>query len=484
MEELYKVLIVDDESFAREALELAVNWERLGFELIGGAADGWQAMEMIAEYQPDLVITDIAMPGMDGLELISRVREQMYYQPKFIILSAYGTFDYAKEAMRLGVETYILKPIIRTEVKQKLTEVKEEMDREKREKAVKDKMDRSLEKLSSTYMMRLLNGMAGEEILYKLEMILRLKEKDRRLCAVKGVRDRQSFVYALRKAGIVPEQYEIMFLTPNFVAVILDYEKDDLGTVILQALLEEEDSVYIVIDLGFVANWKDIQESWKLADQVMDCCFYRMEKSRIFSKASMESLKQKNHGYSKEILGEPESGNLEDGRQVEIYCNTIKSHNIEPEQLRIMVLARLLEMQDDTREMLRQQVHWMFFEELKNLWIQIVTEKKETLDTENISGQIENYIRQHFRENITIQNMANTLCYNEVYLGKLVKKETGMSFRQYLNKVRLEYAEKRLKDSDDSMIEISGDSGFSNPDYFCKKFREKNGMTPTEFRKR
>lgn len=88
MKELYKVVIVDDEAFAREALEFLVNWENLGFELVGSAENGKQALEIIAEYQPDLVITDIAMPEMSGMELIAYVREHMHFQPKFVILSA------------------------------------------------------------------------------------------------------------------------------------------------------------------------------------------------------------------------------------------------------------------------------------------------------------------------------------------------------------------------------------------------------------
>ncbi len=482
MKKLYKVLIVDDEAFAREALEILVGWENLGFELIGSAEDGKQALTMIAEYQPELVITDIAMPGMSGIELITYVREHMYYQPKFVILSAYGTFDYAKEAIRLGVKDYILKPVIRREVMQKIADIKETMDREGQEREVREKMDRSLGKLSCSYLSGLLAGVAEEDELYKLEMILNLKERQRRMFAVKGIRSREVFMRALKSMNLVPETYEIMFLAPDFVAVILDYTED--GGRLLQALQGAEELFYVVVDLGIVGGWREIREAWKLVAQVIDYCFYRGRKNRSFCQEDRAWLKQSNEMYCREILEEPELGSSGECEQAEAYCNAFYSHNIEPGQLRVIVTSRLLAVQDETGEQLRRQVSWMFFDELKDIWMQVIGEKKESTDADNIGIQIKDYVRAHFHENISLQDMAGELCYNEVYLGKLVKRETGMFFRQYLNEVRLEYAQKRLTESTDSMMEIALDSGFSNPDYFCKKFREKNGMTPTEFRKR
>lgn len=484
MKELYKVVIVDDEAFAREALEFLVNWENLGFELVGSAENGKQALEIIAEYQPDLVITDIAMPEMSGMELIAYVREHMHFQPKFVILSAYGTFDYAKEAMRLGVENYILKPIIRREVTQKLADIKEDMDREKRERAVREKTDRSLANLSCSYLSRFLNGVAEEEELYKLELILNLQERQRRMLAVKGIRSREVLMLALQNEHLVPEPYEIMFLTSDFAAVVLDFEKEGLGKQMIHALTDVRDTAYVVMDLGLVGSRREIGEAWKLVTQVMDYCFYREKRSRVFCQEDREWLEKQNALYCHEILEEPEEENFRDCEQVSNYCAALRGRNIEPRQLRIIVLARLIAMKDETGEQLKWQVSWMFFEELRDIWMQIIREKKESIDKNQTGSQITVYIQEHFHENITIQDMAGELCYNEVYLGKLVKKETGMTFRQYLNKVRLEYAEKCLRESSDSVIEISMDSGFSNPDYFYRKFREKNGMTPTEFRKR
>lgn len=490
MKECYKVLIVDDEPFAREGLELMVNWNQLGFELAGSAENGRQALEMIAEYQPDLVITDLLMPEMGGIELIDYVRKHMFYQPEFVILSGYGTFDYAKEAIRLDVNHYILKPIMRNEVQQKLADIKTDMDSQRQGHKIWEKINRGLGKLSCSYLAWLLNGQAGEEEVYKLEIILKLKEKYRRLAVVKSMsgkdeeKNRDMLTGVLKKMHIIPEPYEIMFLTPNFAVLIVDYEEENFEKVLLQTLSADTDSAHIVLNLGLVSSCREIREAWKLVEQVMDYCFYREYENRTFCMEDMEMLCQKNREFSNELLKETGTESLSDACYVRACCAALRDHNVEPEQLRIVVFVRLLELQDESGEELRQQIRWMLFEELKDIWIWVVREKKEDCDTENITNQIKTYMEAHFCENITIYDMAQEFHYNEVYLGKLVKRKIGMTFRQYLNKVRMDYAERLLKESRDSVIEISYASGFSNPDYFCKKFRERNGMTPTEFRKR
>lgn len=493
MEGLYKVLIVDDEAFAREGLSTLMEWEKFGFVLLGEAENGPQAIRMIAEHQPDLVITDISMPEMSGIELIAYVREHMSYQPNFVILSGYGTFEYAKEAMRLNVDNYILKPVIRSEVQEKLIEVKAGMDRQRQEQRVREQTNKKLQLLSRSYLMQLLDGTAGENT-YKLELILNLRGKSRQMFVIKIVTEsgeehiRERLMLSMERIGIVPEPYEMIFMAPNFAVIFLDYTGEQLEKRLSEALLEFTDAVYIVMKLGCVENSKDILRVWKQVSQIMDYCFYRGNKSRIFREEDMESVRLMNSRYCRDILKGPEKDEEDDREGVIAYCSRLRSHNIEPEQIRVLILARLMEAKTEVGESemdeLQHRIPWLLFEELKDIWVKLVREEKADSSAEDISIQIEEYIRNHFRENITIQDISRELCYNEFYLGKLIKKKTGMTFRQYLNKVRLDYAEKLLEGSYGSVIEIAHNSGFSNPDYFCKKFRERNGLTPTEFRKR
>ena len=126
----YKVLLVDDEEEVRNAIEQRINWEELGFEVIGKAQNGVKAMEIAEKLQPDVVITDIKMPYMNGLELARNLKEE---NPgvRILILTGFDEFEYAKEAVHLEVEEYILKPINANELSECLKRLKNVLDKER-----------------------------------------------------------------------------------------------------------------------------------------------------------------------------------------------------------------------------------------------------------------------------------------------------------------------------------------------------------------
>ena len=125
----YKVLLVDDEEEVRNAIEQRINWEELGFEVIGKAQNGVKAMEIAEKLQPDVVITDIKMPYMNGLELARNLKEE---NPgvRILILTGFDEFEYAKEAVHLEIEEYILKPINANELSECLKRLKNVLDKE------------------------------------------------------------------------------------------------------------------------------------------------------------------------------------------------------------------------------------------------------------------------------------------------------------------------------------------------------------------
>ena len=124
----YKVLLVDDEEEVRNAIEQRINWEELGFEVIGKAQNGVKAMEIAEKLQPDVVITDIKMPYMNGLELARNLKEE---NPgvRILILTGFDEFEYAKEAVHLEIEEYILKPINANELSECLKRLKNVLDK-------------------------------------------------------------------------------------------------------------------------------------------------------------------------------------------------------------------------------------------------------------------------------------------------------------------------------------------------------------------
>ena len=126
---MLKIMIIDDEFYFREALKVSIPWKELGFEICGEAKNGKDALEKVADLKPDIMIVDINMPIIDGLEFIQSVREQGI-ESKFIILTGHSEFNYAKQAVQLGVNNYILKPVNEEELINSLLEIKEIINRE------------------------------------------------------------------------------------------------------------------------------------------------------------------------------------------------------------------------------------------------------------------------------------------------------------------------------------------------------------------
>lgn len=149
---MIRVLVVEDEPIVRRDLVLTTPWEELGCVCLGGAEDGKQALEMIKEQRPDIVITDIRMPGINGLDLIEIVAEMCAvaengYLCEFIILSGYSDFEYARQAMRSGVQEYLVKPIDDEELSQAVTRARQRIEEHKHEDSLKKKLSGSGESM-------------------------------------------------------------------------------------------------------------------------------------------------------------------------------------------------------------------------------------------------------------------------------------------------------------------------------------------------
>ena len=140
---MLKIFLAEDEVVVRETIKRMIPWEELGFELVGEAADGEMALPLLIRQQPDLLITDIKMPFMDGLELSDILKKKM---PKIqiIILSGYGEFDYAKEAIKIGVTDYLTKPVTGEQLLEALNKVKQKLDKKKRQEEDIKKLQKNI----------------------------------------------------------------------------------------------------------------------------------------------------------------------------------------------------------------------------------------------------------------------------------------------------------------------------------------------------
>ena len=166
----YTVLLVDDEEAVIEVIMKKIDWEGLGFSVIGSANNGVKAFEMVEEYQPDVVMTDIKMPYMDGMELANRIKTE-YPATKILLFTGFDEFEYAKEAVHLEVEEYILKPVNAAELTNVFTQMKIKLDQEISEKRSAESLKKyyldSLPLLQANFYSTLVEGLIREEDLPK-----------------------------------------------------------------------------------------------------------------------------------------------------------------------------------------------------------------------------------------------------------------------------------------------------------------------------
>ena len=201
MKELYKILLVDDEEEVRKSIIKKINWEEEGFLVVGDAENGVEALEKIENLNPDLVFTDIRMPYMDGLELINEINER-YPLIKSIIFSGFDDFDYAKEAIRMGVIEYVLKPVSAIELTEILRKVHKTMDEELNKKRDIERLKRgyqaSLPILREQFLNGLIHGSLGKsEIEYALtEYEINLKNASKYIVAAVHIDDMDSHIMA------------------------------------------------------------------------------------------------------------------------------------------------------------------------------------------------------------------------------------------------------------------------------------------------
>jgi two-component system response regulator YesN len=140
---MYKLLIVDDEALVREAIQEGMDWERMGYVCLGACEDGIEALEFVEKERPDVILTDIGMPFMDGIELTQQLSVR-YPDIKVIMLTGYDNFEYARQAVKMGVSDYVMKPITAAEMEELLRRVGEELDTELSHKRDYDRLKRQL----------------------------------------------------------------------------------------------------------------------------------------------------------------------------------------------------------------------------------------------------------------------------------------------------------------------------------------------------
>lgn len=408
---MYKLLLVDDEKQIRDGLKKIIPWEDYGICICGEASDGREALELIRKEHPQIIITDIQMPGMDGIELMQMAQEENE-SIQFIVLSGYNDFPLVRKAMRAGAVDYLLKPSSREDIVQIIDEITENIE----ETVPQQKNTESFGMLKRNILNRLLgNHISPTELKDKMEVLeLALPEGSCRVGLVEfdweESREEQRFwksmeICNLCEKIVETEKKGLCFLNAlGEVCLIMCH--DDVWTTEnkennmlshLAESIEKELQITISVIVGdWVKTWRSLSVSYRKAKEISEHSSGFGEKDFSMEKNDM--------------------------------ANQIQYRKL------VMDMIQCIE---------------------------------------------KNYSNQ----DLSLQYLAADYHLNTAYLGRIFKKETGVSFNDFLSNMRIGKAKELLRTTNYKGNELSEKVGFANYNYFYIVFKKITGMNPMEFRK-
>ncbi|MDQ0173234.1 response regulator transcription factor [Paenibacillus tundrae] len=514
---MYRVFLVDDEPSIREGLTTIINWEEYGFEVIGTAASGREAIERFDELKPDLTIIDIRMPGMTGLDVIEEVREH-HADAHFLILSGYADFDYAKKAISFGVDGYLLKPVDEEEIISELQRISVVLTRERETNARHAGEDTAYREHQIEAL--LFDNQEGAVTTQEDALGLKWLQYQIILLEIHAAPDLQRGSALKRKLieafdqqqrGIVFSFHSGLGLLCKEPIISIDGARNVHDE--LRSLLGEW-NIHMYVAAGQpVPSTAEISKSYRQANAMLaDRFLFSEERMMLWN----DQVIGENHIHSTEDSRpdgfEPDEAELADKMY---YALDIRSHE--------SVMRVLTEMQDRivpyhrTEQAIKTafsqifslainklaaanqqmqsilQEHSMLITEvyhqhtLRDLQVMAAEHLNRLIQrmgggsTDTVLKQMIEFIRRNPGENLKLEVLSDVFNYNSSYLGKLFKNHTGESFNAFLDKVRMEKA-KELLNEGLKVHQVAARVGYANVDYFHGKFRKYVGESPSAYK--
>ena len=536
-----KVFLVEDEMVIRRGIKNSIDWEKEGYIFCGEASDGELAYPMIIKEKPDILITDIRMPFMDGLELCKLVKKELP-NIKILILSGYDEFDYAKEAIRLGVTEYLLKPISSGKLLEALNGVSESIRREKEDKDLVRKYMEEMRENTEHEKQKFFEQMIAGN-LSMADALETGKKYEMNLSA--GMYNLLLFRFTLgkenRKSGelLGEAEYAIEKLTER-LEYVFEFQRGVEGWAFLLMADNEEQMSERVKELSKdleeimknystiayfggigqpVARLRELEESFREAERALAARF-TMELNQIISVEDIRMAQNVDTLDDIEItsFGEIEKTRtmlekfLNNGAEdeidefVDVYINELPEENLKSVLMRqyIIMDAYIVmmsfcekiegiegEMQAQSEELKNSMKTIQTLEEIKN-YIRMLLKKiigvRDTISGRRYSDIIEiakDQIRKtYMSDEISMNTIAAEIGMSPSYFSSIFSKEMGKTFVEYLTEIRMDRAKELLMCSSMKTSEIGYEVGYKDPHYFSYIFKKTQNCTPKEFRAR
>ncbi|QGH36029.1 response regulator [Gracilibacillus salitolerans] len=522
-----KVIIVDDEAQVRKGLHWKVDWEEEGFQIVAEAPNGKEALALIAENRIDLVLTDVRMPIMGGIELAKQCQEN-YRNTKVIVLSGYSDFEYVKNSMKEGVRDYLLKPVDPDELQEVLKRMRQEIENDKSKQLELERVQRlvrtQLQEVQEQYLLYLvkeewLQHSIVKERLKQLKLHSLLQENVKVQFITVEVRDliehsnrvkQLQMTFQMLCKEIAEKQSGVLsFYDPNYTNMIhfLRLVDDSNNPSYLVKSVQHNVKVLLkleaVIGIGnivtgiteFKMGYISSLLSWSQSQlgthsQVIDETVKKegiADFSPELEKRITNAIEQTNLERFKSelelLLGET---NKQSVLSFSIMSNRIlfslsaiaKKYDMETTQTQRFIW----ESQQAIWELNSQKRVMDHLVQLARIIIERVSNTRIT-DGKLIVDGVKRYLDQHYGNDVSLTALSELFHINSAYLSEIFKLQVGQNFSEYLVERRMKEAKKFLKDRHLKIIDVANLVGFSSSAYFSTVFKKHVGQTPAEYRK-
>ena len=543
---MVKVYLVEDEIIIRQSIKNSIDWEKEGYEFVGDASDGELALPVILKEKPDILITDIRMPFMDGLELSRMVKAELP-DIKIVILSGYDDFEYAKQAIKIGVAEYLLKPVSSAVLLEHLSEIAEKVRDEREDLALKKVYYQEMQENEELIKMKFL----GELISGKLSLADAMEKGKRFHMNLSGPFYRIilfKFIQEDRvKAGQSEDLARAYAAVGNYVDGLKDafrFQRGVEGWAFLLTSVEEDmeaqterfiEGLKEVIAPFEALTWfggigseaarlRELRYSFREADKAFAGRFVQ-EPNQIISVEQL-NYEQLDNEFDANIFGEINqfdqiitrflsSGSLE---EVESFVGALFTEISEDHFRSLMIRQYIImniyatvltfckKLRKDAGAEGESYGQWEGIRENEEILKQAVTTAESIDDIKDYIGtlldhaiELRNTVsgrryseiiqtakarieQDYMSEDISLNSVAAEVCMSPSYFSSVFSKEMGKTFIEYLTEVRMEKAKQYLACSSMKTSEISYEVGYKDPHYFSYIFKKTQGCTPKEYR--
>lgn len=534
--DLYSIILVDDEEEVRKSIIKKIEWQAAGFHVVGDAENGEDAMEKIEMLEPDVVLTDIRMPYMDGLQLAEKVR-QRYPSMKVVIFSGYDDFEYAQRAIKLNVSEYILKPVNVEELTSILKRIKENLDLEIEEKRnlsrLREKYRKSLPIIREQFFNELVHKNPKKDLAEQ-----KLREYD---IPILGARKWMLAAIDVEEGDVVEslslhsEEELIPISVMQIVREKLEgycrfalFQSASEADMVVITALDEDNSITgltdvlgdicketkrilkVPVTIGIGHSCEDISGIPKAYQSAVDALGYKAiagNGSTIYIN-DMEPVGSGKLEFDSLTEGElisaikfgPEEKIESSVKNIMEKMKTAKVHFRQQQVYMIGIFNSIIQMMQQydlaLEDIMGEELESMvLFDKLKKIeefgqWLLRIAGKlnhlinqERDMTTRQVIQEAKQYILDNYQNpDLSVEMICRHLHMSPAYFSTVFKKETGQAYIAYLTDVRLNKAVELLNKTDDKTYIIASKVGYQEQNYFSYVFKKKFGVSPTRYR--